>query len=60
MKYLEAIKLLKEGGKVRQSTWKKGNYIYRDKLFFYYNNKEILITCIDHIEATNWEVLNDR
>lgn len=63
MNFLEAVKAMKEGKKVRRSQWGKGVYLYCEESMIHHSRKHIRDTFsifIDWFEKTDWEIIDEK
>lgn len=59
--FMQAVKWMKEGKKVRRQNWCVGNYIYlgKNSHYLYYDGKVFVTTYMD-TEATDWEIYEEE
>ena len=56
MNFIEAIKKMKEGYKIRRSNWSKNQYLHKPSFNIYTHDREIYRFDCDEFVSDDWEI----
>lgn len=64
MKFEEAIPYLREGKRIKNKSWKKDTYFYRNDLGFYAiksrNQDYLYYSLNDFLDSDDWEIMEEE